>query len=117
MITRAFKAVGRKRLLLERDTEPRWHKFTVWGLGAALVSHCTNFISVSYFDQNVVNWFLLLAMVSSCGGVLLQRTTFTPAPGRKLAPLGSALIGETEAYAPPRQLSQQTQRVTGRLRN
>ena len=47
-----------------REESPQL-QFSVWALGAALFSHAVNFLSVSYFDQNFVNWYLLLAMIST----------------------------------------------------
>jgi hypothetical protein len=37
----------------------------VWCMGCVLFAHITAFLSVSYFDQMVVFWFLLLAMIST----------------------------------------------------
>jgi hypothetical protein len=42
----------------------RYTAFCVWSLGAALFAHAITFLSVSYFDQNAVNFSLLLAMIS-----------------------------------------------------
>jgi hypothetical protein len=40
-------------------------KIILWSLGAALFSHVTSFVSVAYFDQNIVFWYLLLAIIGS----------------------------------------------------
>ncbi len=40
-----------------------------WALGASLLVHCVNYISVPYFDQNIVCWYLLLAMIATAGQV------------------------------------------------
>jgi hypothetical protein len=39
-------------------------KYFAWALGAALFAHAVTFISVSYFDQNVIIFYLLLASIS-----------------------------------------------------
>jgi hypothetical protein len=39
----------------------------LWALGASLMVHVTNYISVPYFDQNVVNWYMLLGMIAMAG--------------------------------------------------
>jgi hypothetical protein len=39
-------------------------KLDLWLLGVALFSHVVSFISVSYFDQIVVIWYMLLAMIA-----------------------------------------------------
>jgi hypothetical protein len=36
-----------------------------WALGASLMVHVMNYISVPYFDQNIVCWYLLLAMIAT----------------------------------------------------
>lgn len=64
-ISRSFGGVGRTVAALELGkTSPSMPK-TVWALGAALLAHVATFISVTYFDQNYVNWYLLLAMIST----------------------------------------------------
>ena len=57
----AFRMVGRGM----RSHQDRPTQFLIWSMGCALVVHMFSFISVSYFDQNFVNWYLLLAMIAS----------------------------------------------------
>jgi hypothetical protein len=66
----AFKGVGRAVRGSEghKSTQEVW---MLWALGAALFAHAVTFISVSYFDQNFVNWYLLLAVISTCTGPFL----------------------------------------------
>ena len=63
VIVRCFGAVGLTVRAL--GEESRELQFCVWALGAALFSHVVTFLSVSYFDQNFVNWYLLLAIIST----------------------------------------------------
>ncbi len=56
-----FRAVGIK--VKEIDPNKFTYKFTVWCLGVSLFAHVTSFISVCYFDQIIVFWYLLLAMI------------------------------------------------------
>src|SRR5262249_60314992 len=35
----------------------------VWAVGAALLAHCLAFISITYFDQVIVVWYWLLAVI------------------------------------------------------
>jgi len=63
VIVRCFGAVGLTVGAL--DEKSRELQFCVWALGAALFSHVVTFLSVSYFDQNFVNWYLLLAIIST----------------------------------------------------
>ena len=59
-----FRAVGRtvRRLPATHGGDERR---LVWALGAALFAHAASFMSISYFDQNVVNWYMLLAMIGT----------------------------------------------------
>jgi len=57
-----FKTIGIR--MKEIDPSDFQLKFTVWCLGVSLFSHITAFISVSYFDQIIVFWYLLLAMIA-----------------------------------------------------
>jgi hypothetical protein len=34
-------------------------------MGAALFAHVVSYMSVSYFDQSIVNWYMLLAMIAT----------------------------------------------------
>jgi hypothetical protein len=63
IIVRCFRAVGLTVHALGEETLSQ--QFCVWALGAALFSHVVSFLSVSYFDQNVLNWYLLLASIST----------------------------------------------------
>ena len=63
IIVVAFRYVGLARRAMERIGEPLANQGCVWALGAALLAHAVSYISVSYFDQNFVNWYLLLAMI------------------------------------------------------
>lgn len=57
-----FHRVG--RALYANRTSSLSEKMMVWSLGAALLCHVVTFISVSYFDQMIVIWYMVLAMVS-----------------------------------------------------
>jgi hypothetical protein len=47
------------------DVQPRRDQLCVWAMGAALLAHVVSYISVSYWDQNIVNWYMLLAMIAT----------------------------------------------------
>jgi hypothetical protein len=36
----------------------------IWSLGVCLFGHCVSFLSISYFDQMIVMWYWLLAVIS-----------------------------------------------------
>lgn len=66
IIIYCFKAMG--RVINENNMQPIYIKITLWSIGASLFAHVINFLSVSYFDQINVFWYLLLAMISSLHG-------------------------------------------------
>jgi hypothetical protein len=84
-ITLAFGTVGR---LWRVQTTPGTLSMS-WALGVSLFVHCTSFMSVSYFGQIIVVWYLLLAMVGS-----LDATTL----GRLPSPLPARVIPKPSAY-------------------
>jgi hypothetical protein len=49
--------------------QPFATRFTMWTLGCALFVHVVSFMSVSYFDQTWIFWYLLLAMISTTIGL------------------------------------------------
>jgi hypothetical protein len=49
----------------ENPEETSEEKIIVWGMAGALVSHVVSFLSVSYFDQSAIYWYLLLALIST----------------------------------------------------
>jgi hypothetical protein len=63
VIAVAFATVGRTRARVAANS--RVEEFAVWSLGAALFAHVVNYLSVSYFDQNIVNWYLLLSLIAA----------------------------------------------------
>jgi len=71
IIVSAFRLVGLTWRAMADIGEPVASQFFVWGLGAALFAHVVSYISVSYFDQNFVNWYLLLAMIATVGNEFL----------------------------------------------
>lgn len=86
VIVQRFRVVGRQ-VLSEAVKSPHAALF-IWALGVSLFAHCLSFMSVTYFDQIIVLWFWLLAIVSSFAGV----------PAEKPAPLGT--VQESASPAP-----------------
>jgi hypothetical protein len=37
----------------------------LWAFGAAVFAHSVAFMGVSYFDQTIVAWYLLIAIIST----------------------------------------------------
>jgi hypothetical protein len=65
IIVVAFRMIGMTWKAMDDFGEDTISQIMVWGLGAALLAHVVSFISVSYFDQNFVNWYLLLGMIAT----------------------------------------------------
>lgn len=61
IIVASFKSVG--RWLEVEDTEPP-AQLLVWSAGVSLFAHCLSFVSATYFDQIVVVWYWILALIS-----------------------------------------------------
>ncbi len=62
IIVASFKTVG--RWFKTQDADAR-AGILVWGAGVSLFSHCLSFVSTTYFDQIVVVWYWLLALIAS----------------------------------------------------
>jgi hypothetical protein len=65
MISLGFRAVGRLVKLME-GSSPFEFRIMVWSVGVGLFAHAVSFMSVSYFDQNVVMFYLFLAFTALC---------------------------------------------------
>lgn len=46
-------------------TDEIFHKFILWSLGCSLIAHVFIQISVTYFDQSFVFWYLTIALIPS----------------------------------------------------
>lgn len=60
IIVACFKTLGRR---LSAEDEGSAAGFLVWAVGVALFAHCVSFMSVTYFDQILVVWYWLLAVI------------------------------------------------------
>lgn len=61
-----FKSVGRAR---QRAGTPLKQQQLLWCLGSALFAHVVAFFGISYFDQTIVQWYALLAMIPAAMAV------------------------------------------------
>jgi len=77
----AFSSVG--MALKASGVEHRW---MFWTVGCALLAHAITFLSVSYFDQNIVNWYLLLAMSCAIRASLPKQRSRARADRRLVSP-------------------------------
>ena len=58
-----FRSIGKALRIMEN--QPFAKRITLWSMEAMLFAHVVVFISVRYFDQMIVFWYLLLAMIST----------------------------------------------------
>jgi hypothetical protein len=72
IVTRCFGTIGR-RLKVEPAGSPT--QYMVWALGVSLFTHCLSFMSITYFDQSILVWFWLLAVISGLVCIPYKRTT------------------------------------------
>ena len=71
IVVMSFSAIGRAARAVR--TSSRRAQLLVWAIGATILAHVVSFLSVSYFDQNVVNWYLILAMIATVVSVCGRR--------------------------------------------
>lgn len=57
-----FRYLGQARRRFAGD---RRQEFFVWALGASLFANVVAYFGISYFDQTIVGWYALLAMISA----------------------------------------------------
>lgn len=72
IIIMCFRELGKSHLILE--DQPIALRMFSWSLGVALFSHAVSFMSVAYFDQIIVFWYLLLAIISVFSGIITSQT-------------------------------------------
>ncbi|MGC4053261.1 MAG: hypothetical protein QM757_28490 [Paludibaculum sp.] len=64
ILSTSFRSVG---LVVRSSTSDPKVKLLAWALGGALLGHAVSFISVSYFDQNIIIFYWLLAAIAALG--------------------------------------------------
>lgn len=67
MIVYSFRGIGRAMLAAE-GSQAKFIRVGLWSMGVALLGHIASFISVSYFTQLAIIWYMFLAMISTCEG-------------------------------------------------
>ena len=55
---------GKARLALKGDLQKQ---FFTWALGASMFANVVAYFGISYFDQTIVAWYALLAMICAAG--------------------------------------------------
>ncbi len=92
VIALAYLLVGRTWRFVQGD---RYKVAMSWAMGIALFAHTVTFISVSYFGQIEVIWYLLLASIASVAPTRAMEFAAKRARRRALA---EAREGELEEY-------------------
>jgi hypothetical protein len=82
IIVKCFRQLGQS---LSGSAPHPERKFVLWCLGVSVFTHCVAFISVNYFDQTVLIWFWLIAVVSCV--TKASAVEIEDAPVRKLSSL------------------------------
>jgi hypothetical protein len=63
IITKCFQGLGNVQKL--DLIEPIGKRFCLWCIGVSLFAHVVSFFSISYFDQIIVFWYILIAIISA----------------------------------------------------
>lgn len=86
ILSASFRSVG---LVIRSAATDLRVKLLAWALGGALLGHAVSFISVSYFDQNIIVFYWLLAAIAAMGKLSLeapQNTSKQSIERRSVAP-------------------------------
>jgi hypothetical protein len=66
LLVRAFRMLGRALAAVRLTSGGASdEEFLLWGLGAMLVGHISNWFAITYFDQTKVVWFMQCAAIAS----------------------------------------------------
>ena len=79
IIVLGFKGLGRARQVAAQTESRTWLRF-VWSIGTALFAQVVAFFGISYFDQMIVVWYVLLAAIAAVIAVR-PRDAKSPKPG------------------------------------
>ncbi|HLE17263.1 MAG TPA: hypothetical protein VI728_03155 [Syntrophales bacterium] len=93
IIVFCFRSIG--GALRSAEAQSLEMKTILWSMGAALLTHVASFISVSYFDQIVVFWYLLLALISTATGYLIKNKIGVAAAPYRHVRLRNELLKDT----------------------
>lgn len=62
LLVLCFSVLGKTLKIIPEDN--KISKFTIWTIGTALFAHIVTFFSVRYFDQNVLFFYMLIAIIA-----------------------------------------------------
>lgn len=72
-----FKYLGRARCTAGKDKKTA---LFMWALGSALFANAVAFLGISYYDQTMVAWYALLAMIATAVSVRPKEAFIPPQP-------------------------------------
>lgn len=75
MIVFGFKYLGRARQLVKGN---KGNELFIWALGSSLFANVVAFIGIGYFDQTIVAWYALMAIISVVVGTAKKARTVSP---------------------------------------
>ncbi|MGH9738298.1 MAG: O-antigen ligase family protein [Candidatus Acidiferrales bacterium] len=102
MLVYGFKYVGRMRKKVETDKR---EELFIWALGASLFANMVAFFGISYFDQTIIGWYTLLAIIAAVTVGVRVRQEPQPAMVRLgVAPVAKLQYGPLRA--PPNAVSE-----------
>lgn len=65
VIIYCYKNIGKE--LKRKGSYDLYVKIAIWSIGVCLFAHILSFLSVTYFDQMQIYWYMLLAVISMLG--------------------------------------------------
>jgi hypothetical protein len=80
IIVICFKTIGKSVHMLKNKAV--FLPFQVWSIGACLLVHVVTFFSITYFDQMIVFWYMVLAFIAAF------RSENRATPNREIARFG-----------------------------
>jgi hypothetical protein len=88
LIVLCFRKLGNTVYGME---EQRGTQICLWALGASLFAHVVSFFGVSYFDQIIVIWYMLLALISTASVLAspVEQQDAEPGPNAVLSGISS----------------------------
>jgi hypothetical protein len=62
LLAKCFKAAG---LAIRNEDYRGGAQFMIWSMGCTVLAHVASFFSVTYFDQIIIFWYLIIGMIAA----------------------------------------------------